>query len=103
MTFDFICYRGDSVCSISESDTFRGQVECREDDTVFVGFFQLSIWFVLVVMIANRISLGSFLKCNNIFGRNINIHECCRDSLFAMWCRVSPVLVYLMKPILASR
>ena len=35
MTFDFVCYRGDSACSISESDTFREQVECRKDDTVF--------------------------------------------------------------------
>ena len=30
MTFYFVCYRGDSVSSISESDKFRGQVECGE-------------------------------------------------------------------------
>ena len=46
VAFYFVCYRGDSVCSISESDTFRGQ---------------LSIWFACVVIVVSRVVLGSFL------------------------------------------
>ena len=35
VTFYFVCYRGDLVCSTSESDMLCGQAECGGNDNVF--------------------------------------------------------------------
>ena len=58
---------------------------------------------MFVVIIVNRIFLGSFLKFTDVFGGRSTFMSAVDTLFFTMCCKVRPVLMYLIKAILASR
>ena len=76
MEFDIIGDRGDSVRSISKSNSFCRQVKSREYYTLltFCYIFYFFVLVVCVIMGVFQVNFGGLFKFNDIFFGKINIH-----------------------------
>ena len=76
MAFDLVGDNGDSVGTISKSNSIRRHAKSRKHYTFlsFCCIFHLSIWFASVVMGVGHVIPSGLLKCNDVFFGKINIH-----------------------------